>query len=211
MAIPDGVTRFSFVGTGPSGEVFDTSFWVFGVIASSSVEANDQAALVRQHQEAGLGAVLRPMVGTDYTYTEVRAYAYPTGGPAATYVGAAAIAGGAGTGVNEGTLQTAMVVTLNTGFAGRSKRGRMYLPHNTGNLIGHRFDTTQVTNVANEMADFFSAINADTDLGDVIVLSQIGTGSFEEVDSIKVDNRPDVQRRRASQFAASFTQLADVT
>jgi hypothetical protein len=31
------------------------------------------------------------------------------------------------------------------------------------------------------------------------------------VDSIKVDNRPDVQRRRASQFEASFTQLADVT
>lgn len=210
MAIPAQCARISLIGTSPLGEIFDTSFWV-GALIADQAEANAAASTV-----AGLIAsttlddAIKAIITADTKYTEVRVYAYPTGGPNATAIGAAPVnlTGTAPTGQSL-PLQVSLVATLQTDFAGRSFRGRMYFPAH-GALMGtnHLFAPQVAQNLALALGPFLTGVNAV--LYPVCIVSQT-LSTKTPVTQVKVDNKPDIQRRRANRAVASAVQLASVT
>jgi hypothetical protein len=213
VTIPNDVTRVSIIGTGPASEVFDTSFWLVGDAPLNAVGANLIATAVRDAWQANAAASWKSWLSPLQRYTEVRVYGYRTGGPNASAIGTAAIVGGDGTGAFRNPVQTCVVAGLRTLFAGRRARGRMYLPATGRQLAPDALWTlAEVTALANATGAFFSALNANAAAWTVGIVSQVGAGSVQAVTSVVVDNKPDIQRRRANKFAstAQFTAAVAV-
>jgi hypothetical protein len=212
MTIPPAVNRIVVVGHLGTGEIFNTGFWTFGDVPTSDAEASAFAAAARDaFQSAGQAALefyLAPTSGFD----EIRTYHYPDGGPSATFLGVAEVVAGAGTGTEADLpFQMCAVSTLKTGLPGRRRRGRMYWPVNRRDLADHQLDQPDTGNLSGAIGGFLNAINSATGLGVVSVVSQIGTGSSQPVNSITVDSRLDVQRRRAADQTALFESDLAIT
>lgn len=211
MAIPPDCARISLIGHQTTGELFDTSFWIAGTnVPTSNADANALAETV----SAGLGGdtltSIAALLNPDSGYDQVRVYSYPTGGPSASYIGAATIGSGVGTATATAALQQAMCITLRTAQAGRSHRGRMYLPADGVALTtGHLFSFGLTTDVVDKMASFFSYINTLSASNNVQVVSQTLT-TATEVTTVTADQRPDIQRRRANRQTGGTIASADV-
>jgi hypothetical protein len=204
--------RVSILGTGPLGETFDTSFWGYNGAPTTNAAANTLAGLIRDAWVTNARTAMIPMLSTQQKYTEIRLYSYPEGGPTASFIGSAPITTGTGTSGTFNATQIAMVVSLRTAMAGRRHRGRMYLPAaGLASATQHQWTQTQCDDVATAMGNFFSAVNAIGTFGAVVVLSQVGAGEWENVSEIRVDSKPDIQRRRANKLLPSFTSLHTVT
>lgn len=206
MSIPSGHARISLTGTLPSNEVFDTSFWVLGYggsLASLQTLADDIAALITATDafQYTLG-----LLDTGSQYATLRAYGYESAGGKATYVAESDLSLSGTTSALHCPLQTCVVVSLRTTLAGRSYRGRMYLPATAAILNQFALITEQGV-LATEWAGLLSGVNALTLSGGgnptVSVVSQTLTTSTP-VSSVKVGNRPDVQRRRANGVAETY-------
>jgi hypothetical protein len=211
MAIPSGVCRVSLVGTLGSDEVFDTSFWTLGgagSLADAQFIADGVAGLIK-----GTGAFTNTLslLAGPGQYSQVRVYAYPTGGPSATWVAEASLEL-TGTGTTAMPYQTCAVVSLRTAESGRSARGRMYLPA-TGIGVGsdHQMSSTFVPDLAEEWATLLTAVDnlvaPDGGNPSVVVVSQTRTNTLI-VDRVIVDSRLDIQRRRANKQQPSTTSTA---
>jgi hypothetical protein len=212
MTIPSNVHRVSILGTGPGAEVFNVGFWINGAVVTTAGEANTLAGLVRDAWQTNAASNWKGLILPDSVYREIRWYAYPTGGPNASVIGSAAIVSGTGTGTGFAPLQQCAVVSLRTGFAGRRTRGRMYVPASGAAAnTGHLYASSVATNLANSTAAFFTAVNAMANAGPVSVLSQVGAGSINPVTEVRVDDKPDIQRRRANKFAAASVAVATVS
>lgn len=208
MPIPADVARVSLIGHLPQGEIFNTSFWVRSIPVTDAATANAFAASIRDAFQSSGGSALVSLLAANSGYDEVRVYAYTDGGPTADWIGAAALTGTQGTGTTELLpLQTCMVASLRTGFAGRRSRGRMYLPWIKGLLTTHQSNATLINQVATGVKTFFDAVNALAATGEVCVLSQV-VGVTTPVTSVVVDSRPDIQRSHANRQAITSTFTA---
>lgn len=129
-----------------------------------------------------------------------------------TSVGHAVLSGWGGTATsNAKPLQVAHVATLLCASSGRSFRGRQYWPCNgsvisTGSL---QFTSTVCDQLGLDAANAASAIAAG--IGASLSISTCFWGVYSrklrvitEVDRLRVDSRPDVQRRRAASQAPTF-------
>lgn len=211
MAIPAGVARVSLQGHLGQGEIFDTGFWVEAGDINTAAEANDLAADVAADFETQALAVAVGYLDGFSGYDRVRVYAYPTGGPNASYVGEAPIANGAG--VNSGPqlpLQCCIVVSLRTPLAGRRSRGRMYIPINQGTLTTHQLTLAQCQAMADAFGNFFETVNDTAANREVVVVSQVGTGGISNVDRVTVDSLVDIQRRRANDQTELYNATSPV-
>jgi len=208
MAIPANVARIALVGTQAGEDVFETGFWVAGLPIASAAEANEAAADVKAAIVAStFPAAFENLVNITTVIDQVRVYAYPAGGPTATWIGAAAY-GLAGTKPVVLPLQVACCMTLNTGMAGRSKRGRMYLPANAVGVSDVSHLTATPVNAARVgLADAMSRINDIGDFVQCVVVSQT-LSSFAPIVSVSSDLKPDIQRRRANAVVAAKTTTA---
>lgn len=205
MPIPADIARVSLVGHLPQGELFNTSFWVRSIPVTDAATANAFAVAIRDAFQTGGGAALVSLLALNSGYDEVRVYAYEDGGPTADWIGSAPLTGTQGTGSTDGLpLQTCMVASLRTGFAGRRSRGRMYLPWIKGLLVGHQSNSTLINQVAGGVRDLFEDVNAMTGTGEVCVLSQVA-GATAKVTSVVVDSRPDIQRSHANRQTITST------
>jgi len=216
MAIPDAMIRVTLTGHLTGGEIFNSSFWVVNNAAEGAIDtevrADAYAAAVRDQFQLELLPTLVPRITADSAYDEVRIYGYPDGGPIASVIGAASVTGGTGTGTDELPLQCATVASLRSDFSGRSRRGRMYLPMTAGLLgVDHQFTNVAAQAIADDTAAFLSAVNAIPRTFNVVVLSQLGTGSVVPVTEIVVDTRVDTQRRRAQDQAVTAITSASVS
>lgn len=211
MPIPADVCKISLVGSVSGGEEFVTSFWITGGPADSSEAANAFAAsIVALPSFATLLARLKGMMTSDMSYTQLRVYRYQSGGNTADFVGFAPIAAGQGTSTGNGILQVAMVATLNTLFAGRRYRGRMYFPATGMGITAHQFATTAAQGLATDLAAFFSAVNSIGLVGAVSVVSRIASEATG-VSQVSVDTKPDIQRRRAEGLVPTARTTASLT
>jgi len=209
MPIPAGVTRISLQGAFTSGDIFDTSLWVRGAAITSDATANLFANAV-----AGLWSGQKlgftNMLDNGSTYQGVKVYHYPTGGPTATYVGAAALLGGAGTGSGHQPHQACICVTTQTAFSGRSKRGRMYLPATGINLDGGLQMTLSV--LAADMVLVGGYVEGLKTISipatPVVVSTKLGTTS--DITQLKTDTLPDIQRRRANKATISGVVITPI-
>lgn len=211
MPFPAGSTHVVLVGTADDGvEEFNVGFWVDSAPVDSSAAANAFcASIIAVSGFASLLVRLKALLTPDCRYTQVRSYTYLGGSEQASYVGFANITAGQGTGSNSAPLQVSMVVSLLTAFAGRRSRGRMYLPASGLAYDNHQFESTVVTQVATEMGNFLTNVSAISGVGSTSVVSRTA-GTSTPITSLRVDSKPDIQRRRAGSQAATSAATAVV-
>lgn len=205
MSIPLGYSRNVIRGHLIGGEIFEWGFWS-AEAPSDDAAANAQAAAVATAYTSAIGTGTGPhtFLSSGEGIDQVRVYSYTTGGPSAQHVGSAALVQ---TSASVATCpnQVAVVCTLQTGFSGRRNRGRVYLPcTHTSALVSGQLSSAQVTALAQFMQKFFQNVNAAV-TQPIVVLSQVA-GSANDVVTIRVDSRLDIQRRRANRQAPAFSQ-----
>jgi hypothetical protein len=214
VPIPNDAVRVSMLGVGPGSEQWDVSFWLNGAAPTGAIGANELAVAIREAWKTTARTAHRALISNDMRWSEFRVYSYPLGGPKAQAIGSALIDTADGTGsaaVAQQPLQSCIVATLLTGLAGRRFRGRMYLPA-TGLLMQstHLLAASDATTQSSAMANFFGAVNALSTVGNVVVMSQTA-GSSTPVTTIRVDNKVDIQRRRANKLAPTSVVNNTVT
>lgn len=211
MANPAESTRVVLIGHLGTGEVFDTSFALIGSAPINDAAATALADIIQAAiTTSTFDTAIAGCLSTDSGLDKVRVYGYPTGGTVATAVGEKALATPvAGTSSFSGILQQSLVVTLLTAQSSRRSRGRMYLPAQGLGLAGHQWSVSQVTTVVNGLKSLFDNLNANGAIGDVSVISNVGTTS-NLVTALRADTKPDIQRRRANKLAAVGSFAADL-
>lgn len=202
MPVPAGYSRISLIGHLQPQEVFDTSFWVAGGAASledANSLANGVAGIIKQ---SGTFTNTLKCITNQDGYDTVRAYVYAQGGTAADYVAEATV-GLIGTGNPTSLpLQCSRVLTLLTQQVGRSNRGRMFLPA-TGSLMSSQalISTPLSADLANEWAALFTSVSEialASGLSPVASVVSFTRSLAHTVSAVRVDNRMDIQRRRAN-------------
>jgi hypothetical protein len=106
--------------------------------------------------------------------------------------------------------QVSLVATKLTGSAGRRNRGRMYLPFTAFNLAANgELLQADCDDASSAVVDFINAVNDVYSPDGACVASVVGS-TTRPITQIKVDSRPDIQRRRANSQAVAFQTTADV-
>lgn len=152
------------------------------------------------------------MLSTAATVDAVTAYYYPEGGPA-TGVGASSASPVAGTSTIQQTPQTSVVMSMLTGMAGRSRRGRCYWPALGGVVLGTTLGIS--ASIAQDLADEWAVlISAIADAGGGLDPFFPGVYSptldlITPVSQVAVGNVLDTQRRRRDGLAEQYS-TADV-
>lgn len=201
MPRPANVAHVVLEGHLNGGEEFQTGFWLDKSPTSNANAADIAQAVATLLQDDAL-TQLKGILFTGSGYDRVRVYGYPTGGTApAAYQGEAPITGGAGTGGSgNGINQACLVCSLRTGIPGRRFRGRMYLPANGIVAAGGLTDPTATLAIATAMAHFLGDVTGSVPINaNVAVVSTVGSETTP-VASVIVDDRIDIQRRRADRL-----------
>ncbi len=106
----------------------------------------------------------------------------------------------------------AAVATVLTGRPGRSYRGRAYLPWTGPGLVNGQFTSADCTALATAYAGWLTTVkNATTPfVGAVPVVCSQTKSVLTPVAQIRIDSKPDVQRRRIEKVVALFSALQGV-
>lgn len=203
--------RLAITGRGPGAEIWQTSI---GLVAVGSGPGT-QAALQAQAN------MIEPLVNTwwtsvktkvdpSYSYTGISIYQYIAPVTVAQLQARVDRTAVPGTLANGGCpIDTAMVHTLGTGIPGRSTRGRMYVPYHDACVVGTGlWPTAQPATWAGFLKTLLNGITGGSAFVPVVISRTHGTQN--PITSIKVDNKPDVQRRRENRLNASATAVVSV-
>jgi len=210
MPRPANVTHVVVAGHLGGGEVFNAGFWLAGAAPVNDAAANTLATAIAAAMEtSGAQDAVLSLMSADCGIDHLRVYGYATAGGPATAVGEASFTGSTtGEGSGSGPLQVCLVSSLLTGVASRSGRGRIYWPVTaTVVFANHLVDNAHVTDLANKLVLWFTAINLLAPPNIVSVVSPTHS-VVNRVTSVRVDDRADIQRRHANQQVALFTQVA---
>lgn len=142
-----------------------------------------------------LYTALRPSISADVGLAEMRMYNVPVAsGPLGDPVFVVAGTGGFGTGSAAAELppQVAMSVTWITAI--RRRWGRIYLPGLVNSVLTHgRFASSTLTTIGNAIDAFGTALRGS---GQGIVVWHRASWTPQDVTTFRIDDVPDVQRRR---------------
>jgi len=194
-------------------EMFATSFWIQQATGSVSTDPNAVASdIVARLATNGTGATtigsrLMAAASNGDGIDRVRAYRYVSGSNTALSAGVASSAAYVGPAVRALPNQCCLVATLQTANAGRSYRGRMYLPAGIATAGSGLMASATIDSVANGLGDLFGSIqnNAGAAQGHVVVWSPTKDATtFVKV--VRVDNKLDTQRRRNAKVVASYSK-----
>lgn len=208
MPLPANCNHYVLRGTGPGGEIWQTGYWTQSTGSWADEPAfQDHVDFLSSAVNSFFNAI-RSRIYSSYALTELRGYFYTGSGVSAEFVGAHAYSPIPGTSEIPGSpIDTCLVATLQTGFAGRSRRGRMYLPfHGTVQVVNGSV-TGDVTQYASALKDLFDSINSETDEVPAVVSPTLGDSS--PILAVRVDSKPDVQRRRENRLTAD-TSVTEV-
>jgi hypothetical protein len=201
VPLPSGVMRANIVGTTGSGETLVHTVHMRRAFTGFLVAA-DMATLAGQVQAAWSGA-FTPRASLFYTglvYTRCDVYDLGTDGRA-VIGGTAAIAntvkGSAGSTVPR---NVACVASLQTGFPGRSARGRLYLGALSTTAVANEggFTVSAIGDYAALVKAFLEGLNGIT-LGGAAVRAVVASptkASTTPITAVRVNTVPDTQRRR---------------
>ena len=161
---------------------------------------------------SGAWHTMKAYLDSSFHLTKVTCYVYLSSTGGATYVGEYSSTPNPGTSSAAALpLQVGLVLTLRTGSAGRSFRGRMYLPINNLSLdAGHEAPVAALADLCTSWATAFSDWNTGGTGTEVCVIST-QRGVATPVTSVTMDSRMDVQRRRANRQAITATTANAVT
>lgn len=196
----DGVQGFSFgmdfkvLGVGPVAPA-DLSTWVSATATPFATWFNATTG--------GLKLLISPAS----SISRRDAYFHPSDTGPAAFAASDTSGGGAGTASLIHPPQTAIVVSLLTGFTGRRNRGRFYLPGlavPTDTTTG-RIASTQVDAISLDAGNFINSVNGITLAANAVGCAVMPTGDI--VTQILVDNVFDTQRRRRNKIGPTHTAV----
>jgi poly(3-hydroxybutyrate) depolymerase len=209
MALPAQVARVAINGHLAQGEVFTTGYWIFaGATLNSQAACDALATFIAGDIVAN--NVGKTVLSTDSAYTDVKVYAYNTGGSAPADFISDKTCALTGSGGGSLPLQAAIVVSLRTAVNTARGRGRMYIPADGATLAAHQLSTPSPATVGAEWAGHLSRVNANSDTQTVSVVSTAG-GVVHPVLNVIVDSRIDIQRRRANKQSIVSSSTVAVT
>ena len=216
MTKPYAIQRLTF-----GGVLFGSQQWSIGISGIPVGTAPTEAmmnAMALDAQEAfvtcwnsgtlfGVGG-LNP---STTTFEEVRSSYTPAGSATATVIGSST-PDIPSVGSASGSLptQTALVVSLGTGLAGRSNRGRVYLPMVGYTLAGHYVASGDVDGLATKFTNFLAALNDIAGTGYGFGSCVAGKSAATPITGVRIDNRPDIQRRRADKVVATHVGIGSL-
>lgn len=213
---PPKSVRFVFSGSLSGGEIWSSGFWMHDLETAFNQDTAQALALLIDglaSASSDSGAMTNTM-GQQFsitgTWQSTSAYLYNGGSTQAAYVGRyESPTTRAGSQQQKMPNQVCSVVTLRSGLPGRRYRGRMYLPAQGLTLDqAGELPHAQVDELALTWSRLFTEINQS---GDGVVSIVSGTGSVATpVSQVTVDNRPDIQRRRANSQAITYRASGQV-
>lgn len=214
MAVPANAVKCVVSGTLAGAEVFAHSQWFDGTgIVGDDVKMDALSGVITSAIQNNLlvSGFLGLFPSTTH-WTQDTEYFYGGGGEL-VYTAINTINGKAGDVVGSPLPnQNAVVVSLRTDRAGRSYRGRSYLPgigagamQTTGQM-----SAAQATTIVNAYADFLQAVKDSADGAPPIVCSPT-RGAMTPLSYVQVDTRLDTQRSRATRQAATATEFVSIT
>ena len=203
--IPSGYSKTVLEGTLPGGEIWQCGIW-------ANEAPSDEAAT--QAQADAFGADFTTTWGGSHNnignfwasntgITQLRTYSYLDDSGKATYVGVHDLSH-FGSATQSMPDQIALAITLQTGYSGRRRRGRIYWPVNAGALSSGQLSEAQCGNFCDFFATLLDAWNTHLASQSMVVLSQVA-GNSHPITAIRVDSKLDTQRRRAQSMAANAT------
>ncbi len=214
MPLPVGYyTRINIVGHLKGGEIFNWGLWAQHNALQTQTDLNTMASAVAALITATSFATIRSLIDSGEGYDKVRLYHYaPAVSQNAKVVAESNITSVVGSGTTYHPLQSAIVMTLNTGVPGRANRGRAYLPATSVALgTDHQIGSSSLQTVADEFKTFVNAINALTNVLSCVVVSKVGSGNTNVITQIVADTRLDTQRRRANKETVTARVTSTVT
>lgn len=200
----------------PGGEEWSTGFWMndTGVTDGSLAEAlaNIISGTLSATDSSGAMQILGSNLwSAGVSWLTTRVYAYVTGGTKADFIGQYNLPSPiVGSGVPSLPNQASMVLTTLTGRAGRSYRGRMFLPVNKAALTADgNMQQSDVNVVVGGWATGFSDINT-SDTGRIVLVSS-KLDAATAITAVAADTRVDTQRSRAKSQQIDHRQTDAVT
>lgn len=198
-----------------AGEEFAFGFWLAHV-ATLGGESDLSAFLdswdskMTSQETPSTWSDLVGLLSSDQKYDSLSAYYYADTKTPATFLHHKTVNHSGASG-QWSPLQQSGVVTLMTARSGQSYRGRMYLP-TTGlaTVSPHVYASSVVNQIglaaANMLGDALAAARGGT-FGDPtrVAVYSPSKNVITDVSALVVDNRPDVQRRRAGKQVVSKT------
>lgn len=215
MAPPAGTTRIVFYGSLGGGEEWSSGFWVNGVPIPNATAANEFADDIDTAANAGdaggaMAYVIAHLMPANGSWDGTKVYHYAGGTNKADIIGQyGAPAARFGLHNQSTPNQVCQVVSLRTGLAGRRYRGRMYMPAcGLALQADGTFPTDITTALAAHWGTFLTNLPGIGQAEAVIVSSTASVATL--VTEVIVDDRPDIQRRRAESQAIPFRAIANV-
>lgn len=195
--------HFALVGTPATPTATQMSAWanqLFDDFASSAWDAT------------ATGTVnLRSIAGAAATFDSVRTYWRPSEAGPATVIGASTRTPFVGSGSPNLPPQCAIVATLLTEFAGKSYKGRIYLPNRTEIVdASGNFAATRAKLMATTVANFISLARTRSVGSQLAIPAVLGQYGANQITAVAVDTVVDTQRRRRDKVVAIGRPVTNV-
>lgn len=144
-------------------------------------------------------------VGNRGTLDSVRTYWDADNTPGAELVGASTTAAVPGVGTNTAPPQIAVCATLLTGLAGRTQRGRSYVPYSEGTDANGLISSATCQALALATATFLGTFQTISFAGQALYpgLYSARRPGATPITAVRVDNVLDTQRRRRDKIIAT--------
>jgi hypothetical protein len=208
---PAFLARFVLVGTLPGGEEWASGLW--WTVNAAPANGPDFQSFVDEYAITAFGHAgwFQGQNVAGATWTGVKGY-YHASNPGAPAVFAGENVFGSpkvGTGSGqEQPNQVCVVASTLTGQSGRSFRGRMYCPATNLGLTAGVIASGQVDAVASGLVDLIDAVRTATTWRPMVV--SITKDVMTEIIQLRVDNKPDIQRRRANKLVSTYRNTSNL-
>lgn len=208
---PAFLGRMVCYGDLPGGEIWASGFWISYPAAPADGTAWQVIVQTVGTAMFAHSGWFQPQNVAGATWLGVKGY-YHAANPGAPAIFAGdGVFGSALAGTGSGDEmpnQIACVATLQTGQSGRSYRGRMYIPTTNLAIAGGFVGSSQVNAMANGLADCLTA--AATAAGGTLQVVSISKDVMTAMIAVRVDDKPDTQRRRSNRLGPTYQAIAAV-
>lgn len=211
MGIVAHSLRLVAVGNLPSGEVFNTGLWTLSDVAIPDYNALILAMATPQSAFNTFFTNIKAYWCVGTKVSELKGYYYDGGesGSTATLSASVPLTTNEGAAAIKMPDQCTMVASLRTGRAGRSFRGRMYIPTPALTISNDsQVPSVNTVDIATRTATLITTINASS-LG-VVVMSATQTAATP-VTAVQVNSVVDTQRRRTNKIVPNQTSIVNPT
>jgi hypothetical protein len=195
--------------TGFSASSQDWSFGLWFTSAASAPTAADMNAWAVETlaPTSTFFNAIKGLMGTDTQWIANKTYYYPPGVAKASVVGDAPLVSPVLGTVSspQSPFQVALVVSLLTGLAGATHKGRCYLPCNAPLLSGRQLGSSDTLALASASSAWVNSLNALEVVGTITTAVVAGHAAATPIVSTRVDSRMDIQRRRTDKIAPVYT------